>query len=107
MQYIKCDVSTICVGLAASFGAFLLAGGTKGKRFACCHPAPFLVNAVCQYAISAVRLRCAVIPSAKGERKCHINDHIEEDLPLDKIAKELHYSKFYMARILRYVCGVQ
>lgn len=32
MQYIKCDVSTICIGLAASFGAFLLAGGTKGKR---------------------------------------------------------------------------
>ena len=34
MQYIKCDVSTICIGLAASFGAFLLAGGTKGKRIA-------------------------------------------------------------------------
>lgn len=34
MQYIKCDVSTICVGLAASFGAFLLAGGAHGKRFA-------------------------------------------------------------------------
>ena len=34
MQYIKCDVSTICVGLAASMGAFLLAGGAKGKRFA-------------------------------------------------------------------------
>lgn len=34
MQYIKCDVSTICVGLAASMGAFLLCGGTKGKRFA-------------------------------------------------------------------------
>jgi len=34
MNYIKCDVSTICVGLAASMGAFLLAGGTKGKRFA-------------------------------------------------------------------------
>lgn len=32
MQYIKCDVSTICVGMAASMGAFLLAGGTKGKR---------------------------------------------------------------------------
>lgn len=32
MQYIKCDVSTICIGLAASFGAFLLAGGAKGKR---------------------------------------------------------------------------
>ena len=34
MQHIKCDVSTICIGLAASFGAFLLAGGAKGKRFA-------------------------------------------------------------------------
>ena len=34
MQYIKCGVSTICVGLAASFGAFLLAGGSKGKRIA-------------------------------------------------------------------------
>lgn len=34
MQYIKCDVSTICIGLAASMGAFLLAGGTKGKRLA-------------------------------------------------------------------------
>ena len=34
MQYIKCDVSTICLGLAASMGAFLLAGGTKGKRYA-------------------------------------------------------------------------
>ena len=34
MQYIKCDVSTICIGLAASMGAFLLSGGTKGKRLA-------------------------------------------------------------------------
>ena len=34
MQYIKCDVSTICIGMAASMGAFLLSGGTKGKRFA-------------------------------------------------------------------------
>ena len=34
MQYIKCDVSTICVGMAASMGAFLLSAGTKGKRLA-------------------------------------------------------------------------
>lgn len=34
MQYIKCDVSTICVGMAASMGSFLLSGGAKGKRFA-------------------------------------------------------------------------
>ena len=34
MQYIKCDVSTICIGMAASMGSFLLAGGKKGKRYA-------------------------------------------------------------------------
>ena len=34
MNYIKCDVSTICIGMAASMGAFLLAGGAKGKRYA-------------------------------------------------------------------------
>lgn len=34
MQYVKCDVSTMCIGMAASMGAFLLAGGAKGKRFA-------------------------------------------------------------------------
>lgn len=34
MKYIKCDVATYCIGMAASMGAFLLAGGTKGKRFA-------------------------------------------------------------------------
>lgn len=34
MKYIKCDISTICIGMAASMGSFLLSGGTKGKRFA-------------------------------------------------------------------------
>jgi ATP-dependent Clp protease protease subunit len=34
MQYVKCDISTVCIGLAASMGAVLLSGGTKGKRFA-------------------------------------------------------------------------
>lgn len=34
MQYVKCDVSTMCIGMAASMGAFLLAGGAKGKRYA-------------------------------------------------------------------------
>ena len=37
MQHVKCDIQTICVGLAASFGAMLLSGGTKGKRFALPH----------------------------------------------------------------------
>ena len=37
MKYIKCDVSTICLGMASSMGAFILEGGTKGKRFALPH----------------------------------------------------------------------
>ncbi|MDE5600178.1 MAG: ATP-dependent Clp endopeptidase proteolytic subunit ClpP [Oscillospiraceae bacterium] len=37
IQYIKCDVSTICIGMAASMGAFLLSAGTKGKRIALCN----------------------------------------------------------------------
>ena len=37
MQYIKCDVSTVCIGMAASMGAFLLSGGANGKRFALLH----------------------------------------------------------------------
>ena len=37
MQYIKCDVSTICIGMAASMGSFLLMAGAKGKRFALPH----------------------------------------------------------------------
>ena len=37
MQYVKCDVSTVCIGMAASMGAFLLASGAKGKRFALPH----------------------------------------------------------------------
>ena len=37
MQYVKCDVATICIGMAASMGAFLLSGGTKGKRYALPH----------------------------------------------------------------------
>ena len=43
MQYVKCDVSTICIGLAASMGAFLLAAGTKGKRLAQ-HNAEIMIN---------------------------------------------------------------
>ena len=43
MHYIKCDVSTICIGMAASMGAFLLAGGAKGKRFAL-HNAEIMIH---------------------------------------------------------------
>ena len=50
MKYIKCDVSTICLGMAASMGAFLLAGGTKGKR---------ICSAALYYHDSSAIRRCA------------------------------------------------
>lgn len=47
MQYIKCDVATICVGQAASMGAFLLAAGTKGKRYSLEHGSIMIHQAMC------------------------------------------------------------
>ena len=47
MNYIKCDVSTICIGMAASMGAFLLAAGTKGKRYALPNSTIILVEIIC------------------------------------------------------------
>ena len=44
MQYIKCDVSTICIGMAASMGAFLLAGGTKGKTLCACRMLSIMIH---------------------------------------------------------------
>ena len=52
MQFIKCDVSTICVGMAASMGAFLLSSGTKGKRLA-------LPNAEIMILHETAAVRCA------------------------------------------------
>ena len=59
MQYIKCDVSTICLGLAASFGAFLLAGGTHGKRVLL-----YFLSFFCSHAIMAVSsISSAICPA--------------------------------------------
>ena len=48
MQFIKCDVSTICMGMAASMGAFLLAGGTPGKRLALPHSTIMIHHCMCR-----------------------------------------------------------
>lgn len=55
MQYIKCDVSTICIGMAASMGAFLLAAGEKGKRFALPNSEVMIHNLLLPAADLAVR----------------------------------------------------
>ena len=62
MNYIKCDVSTICVGMAASMGSFLLASGTKGKRFALPNSEILIHHA----ALSAGRVSPAKLPTSRS-----------------------------------------
>lgn len=88
MQYVKCDVSTICVGLAASMGATLLAAGTKGKRFALPNSEILLHQVMGEVGGQAVEIEI----SAKHIIK--IKDKLNEILakhtsqPLDKISKD-------------------
>ena len=73
MNYIKCDVSTICIGMAASMGAFLLAGGTKGKRFALPNSEIMIHQPLggAQRAGHRDRDRCKAYPAHQSEAERH------------------------------------
>jgi ATP-dependent Clp protease protease subunit len=79
MRHIRCDVSTICIGLAASFGAFLLAGGTRGKRLALPNSQIMIhqpaMSGTCQRYSHYVRLhakeQAAFKPHPGGEHRAH------------------------------------
>jgi len=96
MQYVKCDVSTICVGLAASMGATLLTAGTKGKRFALPNSEILLHQVMGEVGGQAVEIEI----SAKHIIK--IKDKLNEILakhtgqPLEKIEKDTDRD-FYMS----------
>ena len=64
MNYVKCDVSTICIGMAASMGAFLLAAGAQGKRFALPHSEIMIHQPLggAQGQASDIKIRAALIP---------------------------------------------
>ena len=88
MKYIKCDVSTICIGMAASMGAFLLAGGTKGKRFALPHSTIMIhqPSGGAQGQASDIEITAREIQKLKKELYTIIADHSHN--PFDRIEKD-------------------
>ncbi|MFA6860410.1 MAG: ATP-dependent Clp endopeptidase proteolytic subunit ClpP [Clostridia bacterium] len=95
MNYIKCDVSTICIGLAASMGAFLLANGAKGKRFALSNSEMLIHQPLggAQGQASDISIQARQIEKAKKL----INQILSEKTgqPLEKIEKDTDRD-FYM-----------
>ena len=85
MNYIKCDVSTICVGMAASMGAFLLAGGKKGKRLALPNAEVMIhqPSGGAQGQASDIEITAREIQKLKKELYTIISDHSHQ--PFDKV----------------------
>jgi ATP-dependent Clp protease protease subunit len=97
MQYIKCDVSTICIGMAASMGAFLLAAGTKGKRFALPNAEIMIHQPMCGAQGQATDIKI------HAEQILRIRENINRILsertgqPVDKIALDTERDNFMSA----------
>ena len=95
MNYIKCDVSTICVGLAASMGAFLLASGTKGKRFALPNSEIMIHQPLggAQGQASDIQIRAQQIQKIKQKMNKILSEKTGQ--PLEKVGKDTDRD-FYM-----------
>ncbi len=95
MKYIKCDVSTICVGLAASMGAFLLSAGTKGKRFALANSEIMIHQP--SGGVSGQATEIAIVADRILKLRTKMNKILAENTnqPLDKIQKDVERD-FYM-----------
>ncbi len=95
MQYVKCDVSTICIGLAASMGAFLLAAGTKGKRF-CLPNSEVMIHQPlggAQGQASDIEITAKHIIATKKKMNKMLSKNTNQ--PLEKIEKDVDRD-FYM-----------
>jgi ATP-dependent Clp protease protease subunit len=99
MQYIKPDVSTICVGLAASMGAFLLAAGTKGKRFALPN-SEILIHQPLMGGLQGQATDIAIHADHIINTKNKLNDILSERTgqPLEKIQKDVERDYFMSAQ---------
>ena len=97
MQFINCDVSTICVGQAASMGALLLAGGTKGKRFALPHSRIMVHQPSAGYQGQATDI--SIHAKETLELKARLNEIMAKhtDQPVDVIEKDLERDNFKSA----------
>jgi ATP-dependent Clp protease protease subunit len=97
MQFINCDVSTICVGQAASMGALLLAGGTKGKRFALPHSRIMVHQPSAGYQGQAtdISIHANEILELKGRLNEIMSKHTGQ--PIKQIEKDLERDNFMSA----------
>lgn len=98
MKYIKCDVSTICVGLAASMGAFLLAGGTKGKRFALPNSEIMIHQPLggAQGQASDIAIQAAHIQKIKNKMNKILSENT--GTPLEKVEKDTDRDNYLSAQ---------
>lgn len=95
MNYIKCDVSTICIGLAASMGAFLLSSGTKGKRYAL--PNSEIMIHQPSGGVQGQASEIAIVAENILKTRAKLNQILAENTnqPLEKIARDVERD-FYM-----------
>ena len=98
MQYIKCDVSTICIGMAASMGAFLLSSGAKGKRYALPNSEIMIHQPSGGARGQATEIEIAAEQILKTKRK--LNEMLAQNTgqPLEKIAQDTERDYFMSAQ---------
>jgi len=98
MQFINCDVSTICVGQAASMGALLLAGGTKGKRFALPHSRVMVhqPSAGYQGQVTDISIHAEEVLELKRRLNKIMSKHTGQ--PIETIEKDLERDNFMSAK---------
>jgi ATP-dependent Clp protease protease subunit len=97
MQYVKCDIQTICVGIAMSMGALLLAGGAKGKRMALPNSKILIhqVSAGFQGQATDIEIQARETLNLKRRLEEIIAEHTGQ--PLDKVAKDMERDYFMTA----------
>ena len=98
MQYVKCDIQTICVGIAMSMGALLLAGGAKGKRMALPNSKILIhqVSAGFQGQATDIEIQAREVISIKRRLEEIIAQHSEQ--PLDRVSKDMERDYFLTAQ---------
>ena len=98
MQYIKCDVSTICIGMAASMGAFLLAAGTKGKRIALPHSEIMIHQPLggAQGQASDIKIRAELILRTRDMLNKILSENTGK--PIEQIEKDTDRDNFMTAQ---------
>ena len=100
MNYIKCDVCTICIGLAASMGAFLLSSGTKGKRFALPNSEILIHQPLIQGGVGGQATDIAIVAHHLNQTKERMNKILAHQTgqPLEKIEKDTDRDNYMTAQ---------